>query len=207
MHRLAMWIPLFTLLQLGACQSAPPSASKPPADPPLVARNHGYALLYSTLDSETRVADVLRIKSPSEEVATLLRDIADFATRGVETLEGFAASDPSLGFDDDGLPEMETRARQAIESTTTGQIVFRSGRNFEFTMLMSQQKALSYISHLAGVLRAEETILDRREGLESIRREGEELTRRTEAIMRTLESERAEDQKTPAEPRRKEIEE
>lgn len=175
---------LTACIGLASCQSSPPAAATPPTEQTEVARNYGYALLYSTLKDETKVADVLKIKSPRKDVANILTEISSFAKESVQELERFAASDPTLGFDKDGLPVMETRTRRAIADTTTAEIVLSGGAKFEFTMLLSQQKALSYISHLAGVLEANTTIRNRKVGLRKIKDGATELNKMIVEIMR-----------------------
>ena len=170
-------------LILSGCYTAPPRATLPPTDPAYLQRNYGYALLYATIRSETQVADVLRIKSARDEVSTLLKDIAAFAKNAIKLLDALAAADPTLGFDIDALPEMESRTRQAIENTTTAQVLMHSGLRFEFTILMTQHEALNYISHLAGVLRRHDSAKPRMDTLERIQRDAQKLHTRTIDLM------------------------
>lgn len=184
MHRPAAIMLIACMLLLSGCYTAPPRAATPPTEPAYIQRNYGYALLYATIRSETQVADVLKIKSARDEVATLLKDIAAFAKDALNQLDNLAAADPSLGFDIDALPEMESRTRQAIENTTTAQVLMHSGRRFEFTILLTQHEALNYISHLAGVLRRHDSAKPRMDILEQIQRDAQRLHARTIELLR-----------------------
>ena len=144
-------VPILALLT--ACETTRPYAASPPQEQGGIDRNHGYALLYATIESEARVDQVLMIKNPREEVRDLLKEIGDFARQTREMMNEWAEQDDSLGFDEHGLPWVEARTRDAIEQSTGRQIMTAGGRRFEHRILLTQYEALNYIHHLADVLR------------------------------------------------------
>ncbi len=115
-------------------------------------RSQGYALLYSTISDESQVDKSTIFKSPAPQVTTLLKDIALACSEGTKQIEAFAKADPSIDLKDQGLPEMELKARKSISDATTKQVLFHFGKDFEFTILLTQHEALNYLHHIAMVL-------------------------------------------------------
>lgn len=182
--RLFISILLAMPVLLTACQTPRPYAAKPPSDTLGVERNHGYALLYQTIESETKVAQVLTIKRPRPEVADLLRDISAMARDAQDRLVAFAELDDALGYDDHGLPYIEGRTRDLITATTTSAILFNSRRTFEYFMLKSQHEALSYIMHLAQALRELDDDQARQAYLGELAEQAKELHERVVALLK-----------------------
>jgi hypothetical protein len=147
--------------------------------------NHGYALLHATLADESKVDQVLMIKDSDPRVAELLQAIAQFAGDGRNRLQAFAEEDPTLSLDGQGLPEVEQEARDAISGATAKQILFSSGKTFEFRLLMTQHQALIYITHLAATLSKQDTHEARKHYLEQLAVQslalGEQVTAQLEA--------------------------
>ncbi|MCC5828325.1 MAG: hypothetical protein JJU36_02650 [Phycisphaeraceae bacterium] len=132
-----------------ACQPNRPYAADPPRDDQGQQRNHGYALLYSTVNSLAGVDRVLFIKRPREEVREFLRAVAGFATDARNHLQELGDTDATLGMDDHGLPHAEARARDMIASATGRTIMAAGGESFELQILLTQYESLKYIRHLA----------------------------------------------------------
>jgi hypothetical protein len=166
---------LCLLLLAGGCRTSPPYAAAPPQEEQGVERNHGYALLYATIVSETSVDQVLIIKRPRREVADLLRAIGEFARDAMKRLEQLAEDDPTLGFSEHGLPQAEGRTRDLITSATSNAVILSAGRSFEFTILLTQHEALNYIAHLAKAVKELDDVETRRELLDSISTDAEKL--------------------------------
>lgn len=176
---------LIASLPLRACQTAPPYAAAPPEHEEGIELNHGYALLYSTIVSETDLAQVLMIKNPRTEVAALLKDITEFAKDARDSLAAAAADDPALGFATHGLPHAEARTRDLITQTTSRRVMMTGGRQFEYTILLTQHEALTYIIHLAEALREMDENEDRRAYLAELRTDAMILHQRVDALLRT----------------------
>jgi len=176
-------VSLLLALLIG-CQTARPYAAAPPTDEAGVERNHGYALLYSTIESETQVDQVMMVKRPRPEVAELLREIAGFAKAQREQLDALAVADDSLGYDIHGLPYVEAKTRDLITATTTRSIMLSGGKAFEFNILLTQHEALSYIKHLARALHEMDDDPDRQAFLKSLADEAGVLHERVITLMR-----------------------
>jgi len=173
------------VLPLAACETTRPYASSPPQDQSGIDRNHGYALLYATIESEARVDQVLMIKNPREEVRDLLKEIGEFARETRDVLNEWAEQDDSLGYDEHGLPWVEARTRDAIERSTSREIIAAGGRLFEHRILLTQYEALNYIHHLIDVLRELDEDEHRLEKLKAMADDARSLLERVVNLLRT----------------------
>jgi hypothetical protein len=130
--------------------------------------DHGYALLLDLLADEMKVADVLAIKSPSEATATVLRDIAAAAKDGEADLRLLLEDPPRISTDVDGLPIIETDARNRIANRETIGLLLAGGETFERRILLTQDKACGYLSALAASLATADPSPARRDLLEAL---------------------------------------
>ncbi len=119
--------------------------------------NHGYALIYDTINQESQVDKILILKGPSEDVSNVLKAIAKLSRDAKTKIDGFAKADAALRLNQDGIPKAESLTRKAISSDTTKRILFSSDKAFEFNILLAQHQALDYISHLAHMLSEQDT--------------------------------------------------
>jgi len=103
------------VLLLG-CQGIMKRGSLEPSGSPSIALAHGYGLLYSTIDEESKVDQILILKNPEPAVAELLKAIGEFSRIARKRLEEFAGQDPAIVLDDHGLPEVEVRTRASISA-------------------------------------------------------------------------------------------
>jgi hypothetical protein len=140
----------------------------PPAAPAAMALNQGYALLYATLSDDSQVDKVLMIKNSSKQIVELIKSIARFTLEAKDQLDAFAKADTNLSFKHDGLPELETKTRNAISSATAKQILFSNGKHFDFNILMTQHQALNYINNLSATLSKQEPDKVRKQYLEKL---------------------------------------
>jgi hypothetical protein len=131
-------------------------------------QTHGYALLYDLMSSEKDVSKVLIIKRERAELRDLIRDIAQRCRRASKELEQFARADRSLNLKDRGLPSAEVETRSAISQTKAKQLITESGKEFELRLLIAQQEALTYGSHLATVIAKTESNAGRAEFLRQL---------------------------------------
>ncbi|MCX5659833.1 MAG: hypothetical protein NTW19_08940 [Planctomycetota bacterium] len=143
---------LLPLLLLVGCHAGPQSSAALGTGATSPSLSQGYALLYSTAGQDADVDKVLMLKSPEPRVAELVKSIAQFCGQVKAKLDGFAKEDASLDLKAEGLPALEVQTRDAIGSTTSKQILFGTGKEFEFRLLMTQHEALNYITHLLRVL-------------------------------------------------------
>jgi hypothetical protein len=155
MNRLAIiyWILLFTGF-LSGC--APIQKSILPASPSrsieqFQMRNNSVSLLYDLLGDEKNVGKVLIIKGNRESLHNLIKNISATTRDGAKRLEQLAKTDPTLNLHALELPAGEKATRDAIAKTEEKELLFSSGENFEFTLLLTQADALSYGWHLAKI--------------------------------------------------------
>ena len=127
-----------------------------PKDPPevakkLVLRNNAASLLAQLLDDEKGAHYILIIKGHREELQQLIKKISAAADAGANELMAMAKIDPALNLHALDLPAGEKATRAAIETTKEHELLFTSGEDFEFTLLLTQADALSYGWHLAQI--------------------------------------------------------
>ena len=160
------------LMALVGCSTVPPVI--PIFGRPARIRDEGYSLLYSLADKQSNVGKILIIKSASAKVSAEIKQIAQVFSEAKERLDGFAKEDSGLSYKMSHLPTMEEKTRAAIESTTTKDLLFSSGKTFELRLLLTQVQALDYASHLAGQLAEQEGNAKRKEFLTQFAKQCEE---------------------------------
>jgi hypothetical protein len=129
-----------------AAPSAPPSAAKQ-----LVLRNNAASLLYQLLGDEQGVHYVLLIKGHREQLQQVIKAISTTSAAGVKQIETLAEADPTLDLHALDLPAGEKATRAIIQATKEHELLFTSGADFEFELLLTQADALSYGWHLAEI--------------------------------------------------------
>ena len=114
-------------------------------------RNNAVSLLYDLSQDEKNLGKILIIKHGSQEFDGLIKAIAltmgDSGTR----LEQLAVADPALKLHALELPSGEKATRDAIARTKEHELLFSSGANFQFELLLTEVDALSYGWHLAKI--------------------------------------------------------
>ena len=160
------------VLGLAGCSTVP--AVIPIFGKPARIRDEGYSLLYSLADKQSNVGKILIIKKASAKVSAEIKEIAEVFSKAKERLDGFAKDDSGLNFKMEHLPSMEMKTRAAIQSTTTKDLLFSSGKTFELRLLLTQVQALDYASHLANQLADKEGNPKRKEFLTQFAKQCEE---------------------------------
>jgi hypothetical protein len=187
-------------LLLGCSTAGPASSSAPPApatstpghtaaaDEKTQVRNNAASLLAQLLDEERNVSKILFIKHASPGVSGLITSISTTADDGGKRLKGLAQYDTTFDLTRQDLPAGEKASRDAEGSTEEHDLLFSSGANFEFTLLLTQAQALGYGSHLAKV--AADNSADRGEAdaFRALSRSLNQLLIQVEAMMRSLPS-------------------
>jgi hypothetical protein len=115
-------------------------------------RNEGFSLLYDLTTKQRDVDKILILKHVSDKTAKEIKEIAQTFRQAQEQFDAFARQDSSLDFKTKHLPVLEDKTRDSIQSTTTKDLLFSSGKDFELRLLLTQVQALDYASHLASVL-------------------------------------------------------
>lgn len=166
---------------LSACSPqlhAPPRSDTPEQ---LEARiDHGYGLLFDLLTNESKVADILAIKSASEPTTALLKDISMTAADAVETMQTMKSGTPPLDLTATGLPLVEIDARNRIANAQTASLLMAFD-SFELKILLTQRSACEYAWALASSLAAIDPDEARAEAMSKVAARFEELLARVMA--------------------------
>ncbi len=128
----------------------------------------GYALLFDLLGDEKDVAKLRFIKHPRPAITELLKEISIVSKKAHERLEAFAKADPGLNLKEMGLPIGETAARKAISKTKEKSLLSSKGKDLEIELLLTQQEALNYGTHLAKTIAVSETQPSRQQFLRQL---------------------------------------
>jgi len=156
---LAMATGLAALIWVCGCasQQTTPAQSQGPGPTPasgdaakLQLRNNAASLLRDLLDDEKNVGKVFVIKH-GEEVKPLVKLIAAAAEANENELLQLTNADPELNLQALDLPPGEKAARDAEAKSEEHELLFTSGAQFEFNLLLTQEEAQNYGSHLAKV--------------------------------------------------------
>lgn len=142
------------LLANASAGGTEPSAPAPPKTTAgtlkkLDLRNNAASLLDQLLDDEKGVHYILLVKGHRPELQQLIKKISDTSAAAQDRLRALAKADPALNLHAIELPAGEKATRAAIQSTQEHELIFSSGEDFEFTLLLTQADALSYGWHLA----------------------------------------------------------
>jgi hypothetical protein len=148
---------LFLLCSLCACQSLRHSETAPPVESgtpeksaaDLQTRDNALALLDDLLNDEKNVSKVLIIKSNSDELGRLIKNISKTAGNSAVMLESLAKSEPGLDLKKLDLPPGEAAARKAISKEKEHVLLHSKDSEFEFQLLLTQVEALNYGANLA----------------------------------------------------------
>ena len=145
--------------------------------------SYGYALLADLVGDERDVSRLRLIKRERSELKGLLQDIAGTNRVAYETLQRFAKADAALNLKDQGLPAAEVAARKAISKYKEKAILASKGKELELQVLLAQNEALTYGSHLAGVIALTEPDRQRRQFLEELAANLGKLQQRVVAML------------------------
>jgi len=151
-------------------------------------RNNASSLLAQLLDQEKNVSKILIIKHGSRELSGLIKTISTAAADDAKRLKGLAQDDPTLDLRRQELPAGEKASRDAEGKTVEYELLFSSGADFEFTLLLTQAQALDYGSHLAKVAADNSADPGEADALLTMSRTLNQLLTQVKAMMRTLPS-------------------
>src|SRR5687768_10339406 len=152
---LSLGLIILATLCVSGCQSTRPGAAITPQGK-LQVRNNAASLLHDLLSDEANVSKLLIIKRDRAELNSLIKEISAVALGGVKKLEQLEKADTSFNLRSMDLPPGERATRQSIAKARTGELLRASGPDFEFRLLLTQSEALSYGTHLAKVVAANE---------------------------------------------------
>ena len=137
---------------------------------PLVVQSdsYGYALLADLCGDEKDVSKLRFFKSERAELKALLQEIASTNRVAYEALQRFAKANPAINLKDMGLPASEVGTRKTISKSKESAILSSKGKELEVQLLLDQNEALTYGSHLARVIAQTESDPQRRAFLEQL---------------------------------------
>ncbi len=141
-------------------------------------RSDGYALLYELVTDESGVDKIFILKSASTNVTAMIGEIAQSARKSRQQLGAYAEADKHLRLGEKHLPVIEQKTRDDIDVATRNELLFSSGKSFEMRLLFTQAQALQYGAHLAKELRDHEDHAARKDYLDAMAKEWDELYRR-----------------------------
>jgi hypothetical protein len=124
--------------------------------------SYGYALLYEMVRTERFADKILLVKSESDEVKRIVGRIADHAADSKTRLEQIAKGYPAIRIDSDALPEVQVRMLRSLETEQVKDVLSRSGKDFERTLLVVLVGFVQQERHLARVMVDAETDANRR---------------------------------------------
>lgn len=162
-RRLVLTVLAGFLLAGCAAQEKPVSAPSLAAEPApvettsaekLVLRNNAASLLWDLLGDEKDVNKVLYIKHGSKGLNALIKTISTTAQASRKQMQELAQQDPLLNLQAMDLPPGEKAARAAEGKSKEHDLLFSSGAEFEYNLLLTQAEALNYGWHLAKVAAA-----------------------------------------------------
>jgi hypothetical protein len=130
--------------------------------------SHGYALLYDVVKDEKDVSKLRFIKRERPELKSLLQEIAKANRDACSALEAFAKTNHDIDIKNQGLPVAEVQARAAIGKFKENAILHGKDKQLEIELLLSENEALTYASHLAGVVAATEADPRRKQFLQQL---------------------------------------
>lgn len=133
-----------------AHQPVPESAPASGDAEKLQLRNNAASLLRDLLDDEKNVSKVFIIKH-GDDVKALVKLIAATAEANEKELLQLTNADPTLNLQALDLPPGEKAARDAVAKSKEHDLLFTSGAQFEFNLLLTQAEAQNYGWHLAKV--------------------------------------------------------
>ncbi|HTA94755.1 MAG TPA: hypothetical protein VK769_01390, partial [Verrucomicrobiae bacterium] len=148
-------------------------------------RNNSVSLLYDLLGDEKNVSKVLIIKGNREELHSLIKSISAMSAIATKQLEQLAKTDSTLDLHALELPAGEKATRDAISKTKEKELLFSSGENFEFTLLLTQADALSYGWHLAKIAAENSTQPEQVQEFDSVSEAMQNLYKQVVALMRS----------------------
>lgn len=127
------------------------------------------------LHQESSLAKILIIKHPRKSVEALMKQIAAVSKEADETLDGWLKTEPALEAKDAGLPVVELKGREEMQSDQSKSLLLSGGRNLEIRMLVAQVQAIDYLRHMSGALEDGEVNADRAAKLKKWRESFEKL--------------------------------
>jgi hypothetical protein len=158
---------LIGLMSIAGCSATPQSnspagvetasTSHAPVGGEIRERNQAYSLLYDLMDKESNVDKLFIVKSASDPVKTLVKQIAAACKSAHQQMEDFPKQDKQIEFDVTDLPKLEQRSRDLEAKDQEHILLTSSGKEFELRLIFTQAQAMGYARQLCRALLEKET--------------------------------------------------
>lgn len=168
------FLPLLLMGLLLGCSSTTKNPSTPNRHSNL---NEAYTVLYELASKQKDLDKISIIKTISSDINSLLKDISKTSEKLAKTLDAWAEQ-KKIQHNLSPLPTFEKQIRKEIEFTTTKKILSSSENSLEKLLLLKQNEALSYQSHLCQWISKNEKNNQRQEALQDFEKRFEKLNRR-----------------------------
>jgi hypothetical protein len=140
-------------------------------------------LLFDLLGDEQNVSKLLLVKRERAALGDLIKEISARCARAHKQLADFAKADGRLNLKNKGLPAAELKTRESIGKARGMQLLTDKSKDFELHLLLTQDEALTYGSHLAAVTAARETDSTRAKFLQQLSRDLAQLQQKVVAML------------------------
>src|SRR5580698_2114406 len=145
-----------TLLSLLVCATLT-GCSYPPTPPPntggpIHERNQAYSLLYKLMTDESDVGKIFILKSASDPVKNLIKEIGSAAQSAKKQMDTFPSPDSRIDFNVTDLPQLEQRSRDLQAKEDEHTLLFSTGKDFELNLIFTQLEAVDYGKQLCKAL-------------------------------------------------------
>lgn len=169
MRSQAMLLAVVVVAFLSGCASLPKDRDEVGGTTSAKAQTEGYVMLKSFLNDERRLKQIFFLQDASKPIESLVNHISERTQKAFDELSALATLSPSVNLEaKDGLPEAETKTREAIAATSTEELLEFEGKPFEKVMLLTQTEGLLYGYHLCEVLAENEPNTKRRKWLTTL---------------------------------------
>jgi hypothetical protein len=141
--------------------------SSPPTPPPntggsIHERNQAYSLLYKLMTDESDVGKIFILKSASDPVKNLIKEIGSAAQSAKTQMDTFPSPDSRIDYKVTDLPQLEQRSRDLQAKEDEHTLLFSSGKDFELNLIFTQLEAVDYGKQLCKALLEKESDPTRR---------------------------------------------
>jgi hypothetical protein len=130
--------------------------------------NEGYSLLYKLMADESDVGKIFFLKSASDPVKSLVKEIGAAAQEAKKQMDTFPTAANQIEFNVADLPYMEQRGRDLQAKEDEHDLLFSSGKEFELRLVFTQAQAMDYAKQLCNALAEKETDPTRKAFLNSL---------------------------------------
>ena len=145
---------ILIVIALTGCSSTP----KPPSENGGMfrERNEGFSLLYKLMSDESKVGGIFIIKSASEPVKGLVKEIGAACDGAKKQMDGFPELNNRIEYDVPDLPKLEQESRDLEAKADTKDLLTSTGNTFQLRLVFTQAQAMAYAKNLCDALIADE---------------------------------------------------